>query len=162
MFQSASSVPVGKPLIVLPLVSCVLCLFLIDLTIVDQFSKLFHFVPLPKLPTVFEATSLLVHAFRLNGIHTDIVLDREPQFTSQVWRAFSKAMCVTACVSFSYHPQSIGQTEQGNQDLESALRCVTSHHSVSWSSHFPWVEYARNSLVSSAAGMSPFMASNGF
>lgn len=43
------------------------------LTIVNQFSKLFHFVSLPKLPTVFEAASLLVvHVFRLQGIPTDI------------------------------------------------------------------------------------------
>ncbi|KAJ0059683.1 hypothetical protein NL108_009809, partial [Boleophthalmus pectinirostris] len=43
-----------------------------------------------------------------------------------------------------------GQTERANQDLESALRCVASHNPTSWSSHLPWVEYAHNSLTSSA------------
>ena len=33
---------------------------------------------------------------------------------------------------------------------------------ASWSTHLPWIEYAHNSLVCSATGMSPFMASNGF
>ena len=33
---------------------------------------------------------------------------------------------------------------------------------ASWSTHLPWKEYAHNSLVCSATGMSPFMASNGF
>lgn len=133
------------------------------LTIVDQFSTLFHFVSLPWLPMVFEAASLLaVLVFRLHGIPTDIVSDRGPQFTSQVWRALSKAVGVTAHVSFGYHPQSIGQTEQVNQDLESALHCVTSHHPVSWFFHLPWIEYAHNSLVSAGAGTLLFMASNGF
>lgn len=98
----------------------------------------------------------------LHGVPTDTVSDRGPQFTSQVWRAFSKAAGVTAHVSSGYHPQSIGQTEQLNQDLESALPCVTSPYPVSWFSHLPWIEYAYNPLVSSGAGMLLFMASNGF
>ncbi|KAK7878585.1 hypothetical protein WMY93_030421 [Mugilogobius chulae] len=61
-----------------------------------------------------------------------------------------------------YHPQSNGQTERANQDLESALRCVTSRHPSSWSSHLPWIEYAHNSLTTSATGMSPFMVSLGY
>lgn len=105
-------------------------------TIVDRFSKMVHFVPLPKLPTAFEpANHLIVHVFRLHGIPTDIVSDRGLQFTSQVWRAFCKALGTTA--SLSYHPQSNGQTEWVNQDLESALCCVTSHHPASWSSNLP-------------------------
>lgn len=35
-------------------------------------------------------------------------------------------------------------------------------HLVSWSSFLPWVEYAHNSLISSATGMTPFMASLGY
>lgn len=30
------------------------------------------------------------------------------------------------------------------------------------STHLPWVEYAHDSLVSFATGMSPFMVTNGF
>lgn len=47
-------------------------------------------------------------------------------------------------------------------DLESALRCITAKHPTSWSTYPPWVEYAHNSLTSSAIGMTPFMASVGF
>uniref|UniRef100_A0A3P9L3I1 Chromo domain-containing protein n=1 Tax=Oryzias latipes TaxID=8090 RepID=A0A3P9L3I1_ORYLA len=35
-------------------------------------------------------------------------------------------------------------------------------HPASWSTHLPWIEYSHNSLVSSATGLSPFMASNGY
>lgn len=52
--------------------------------------------------------------------------------------------------------------EQANQDLEFSLRCVASHLSASWSTHLPWVKYTHNSLISSAAGMSPFIVMNGF
>ena len=131
------------------------------LTIVDRFSKAVHFVPLPKLPTALETANLLIlHVFRLHGIPTDIVSDRRPQFASQVWKAFCRGLGATASLSSGYHPQSNGQTERANQDLEAALRCVASRLPASWSTHLPWVEY--NSLVSSATGMSPFMVTCGF
>lgn len=133
------------------------------LTIVDRFSKAVHFIPLPKLPSAMETANLLVqHVFRLHGIPQDIVSDRGPQFTSQVWRAFCKALGTTPSLTSGYHPQSNGQAERANQDLESSLRCVASHLPSSWSSHLPWVEYAHNSLIRSATGMSPFMVVHGF
>ncbi|KAI4805924.1 hypothetical protein KUCAC02_010517 [Chaenocephalus aceratus] len=133
------------------------------LTIVDRFSKAVHFVPLPKLPSALETATLLTqHVFRLHGIPQDIVSDRGPQFSSQVWKAFCRALGASASLSSGYHPQTNGQTERANQDLGTALRCVASRNPASWSLHLPWVEYAHNSLVCSATGMSPFMASNGF
>ncbi|KAK9533156.1 hypothetical protein VZT92_008305 [Zoarces viviparus] len=133
------------------------------LTIVDRFSKAVHFIPLPKLPSAMETADLLVlHVFRLHGIALDIVSDRGPQFSSQVWKAFCRELGATASLSSGYHPQTNGQTERANQDLESALRCVTAHQPSSWSVHLPWVEYAHNSLTSTATGMSPFMASLGY
>uniref|UniRef100_A0A8C5FL38 Gypsy retrotransposon integrase-like protein 1 n=1 Tax=Gadus morhua TaxID=8049 RepID=A0A8C5FL38_GADMO len=133
------------------------------LTIVDRFSKAVHFVPLSKLPSALETGNLLVlHVFRLHGIPQDIVSDRGPQFSSRVWKAFCQALGASASLSSGYHPQTNGQTEQANQDLGSALRCVAAEHPVSWSTHLPWIEYARNSLVCSATGMSPFHVSMGF
>ncbi|KAK7918601.1 hypothetical protein WMY93_009885 [Mugilogobius chulae] len=133
------------------------------LTIVDRFSKAAHFIALPKLPTAKETADLLVsHVFRLHGIPLDIVSDRGPQFTSQVWRTFCQSLGASVSLSSGFHPQTNGQTERTNQDLESALRCITTHNSSAWSTYLPWVEYAHNSLVSSSTGMSPFEASIGY
>ena len=133
------------------------------LTVVDRFSKAVHFVPLPKLPTALETANLLVtHVFRLHGIPQDIVSDRGPQFTSQVWKAFCRALGTTSSLTSGYHPQSNGQTERANQSLESSLRCVASRLPSSWATHLPWVEYAHNSLISSATGFSPFMINTGY
>ena len=133
------------------------------LTIIDRFSKAVHYVPLPKLPSALETADLLSkHVFKLHGIPVDIVSDRGPQFASRVWSAFCKAVGAAASLSSGYHPQTNSQTERANQDLEAALRCVTAHHPVSWSSFLPWIEYAHNSLSCSATGMSPFMTCYGF
>ena len=96
------------------------------LTVIDRFSKAAHFIALPKLPSSRETADLLVkHVFRMHGIPTDIVLDRGPQFTSQVWRAFSGALGATSSLSSRFHPQSNGQSERANQQMEAALRCIT-------------------------------------
>ncbi|KAK7921945.1 hypothetical protein WMY93_008847 [Mugilogobius chulae] len=133
------------------------------LTIVDRFSKSAHFVPLPKLPSAQETAGLMVqHVFRLHGIPHDIVSDRGPQFVSQLWKAFCQSLGISVSLSSGFHPQTNGQSERTNQDLEAALRCVASSNPSSWSSHLPWVEYSHNALTSSATGFSPFECSLGY
>lgn len=66
------------------------------LTIVDRFSKSAHFIALQKLLSAREAADRLVnHVLKLHGIPLDIVSDRGPQFTSQVWRSFCSACVLT-------------------------------------------------------------------
>ena len=133
------------------------------LTVVDRFSKGVHLVALPKLPSASETADLMMrHVFRLHGLPKDIVSDRGPQFVSRVWRAFCKGLGASVSLSSGYHPQTNGQTERMNQSVESALRCVAAKKPTSWSQFLPWVEYAVNSLVSSATGLSPFEASLGY
>lgn len=105
---------------------------------------------------------LVEHVFRLHGIPVDIVSDRGPQFISQVWKSFCNALGAKVSLSSGFHPQTNGQTERANQDLEAALRCVAAQNQSSWSSHLHWVEYAHNSLPSSATGLTPFECSLGY
>ena len=131
--------------------------------VIDRFSKAGRFIPLPKLPSAFETASLIfTHVFRVFGLPQDIVSDRGPQFTSQVWRAFCRLLGATASLSSGFHPQSNGQTERLNQDLETTLRSLARDNPASWSSWLPWAEYAHNTLQSSATGLSPFQCQFGF
>ncbi|KAL3992222.1 crystallin, alpha A [Sarotherodon galilaeus] len=133
------------------------------LTVIDRFSKAAHFIALDKLPTATETARVLTdHVFRLHGIPTEIVSDRGPQFTSRVWKTFCTALGAKPCLSSGYHPQTNGQTERLNQELEATLRCITASNPASWSSVLPWAEYAHNALTSSATGLSPFEASIGY
>lgn len=73
------------------------------LTIADRFSKIPH--------------SLLVqveHIFQLHGIPAEVVSDRGPQFSSQVWKAFCTALRAKPCLRSDYHPQTNGQTKHLN------------------------------------------------
>ena len=51
---------------------------------------------------------------------------------------------------------SNGKTKRKNQEMETALRCMVSQNPSSWSQQLLWLEYAHNSLTSSATGLSPF------
>ncbi|TWW59252.1 Retrovirus-related Pol polyprotein from transposon opus [Takifugu flavidus] len=133
------------------------------LTVVDRFSKMAHFVRLPKLPSAKEtAEQLLQHIFRLHDLPSDVVSDRGPQFTSVFWREFCSLIGATVSLSSGFHPQSNGQSERVNQEMEMALRCMASRHPSTWSKQLLWVEYAHNTLTISATGPSPFQCAYGF
>ncbi len=133
------------------------------LTVVDRFSKAAHFIPLPKLPSAREtAVAVIDHVFRIHGLPTDVVSDRGPQFVSKFWSEFCRLLGATVSLSSGYHPQSNGQTERANQDLERMLRCVVSQNPSSWSQQLSWVEYAHNSLPVYGTGLSTFEGSLGY
>lgn len=90
-----------------------------------------------------------------NGIPQDIVSERGPQFTSQVWREFCSELRGQVSLSSGFHSQTTGQVESTNQDLEAA----DSSKQTMWSDQLVWVEYAHNSSTSTATGVSPFKVS---
>ncbi len=128
--------------------------------VVDHFSKVAHFVPLPKLPSVKEIAQVVVdHIFRIHGLSVDVVSDRGPQFASLFWKEFCRQIGASTSLSKGFNPQTNGQSERANQDLERTLRCLSSHSPSSWSQQLPCVEY---SLPVASTGMSPFQCSMGY
>ncbi len=135
---------------------------MVILTVVDRFSKAAHFIPLPKLPSAKEtAVTVIDHVFRIHGLPMDVVSDRGPQFVSKFWKEFCCLLGASVSLSCGFHPQSNGQTERANQDLERVLRCLVAQNPASWSQQLSWVEYAHNLPVSST-GLSPFECSLGY
>lgn len=97
------------------------------LTVVDRLSKMAHFIPLPKLPSAKEtAEALINHIFRIHGFPEDVVSDRGPQFISKFWKEFCSLLGATVSLSSGFHPQSNGQSERLNQELEKGLRITAS------------------------------------
>ena len=109
------------------------------LTVVDRFSKTAHLIPLPKLPTARETAEIMLkHVFRLHGLPCDVVSDRGPQFTSRFWSEFCTLLGAKVSLSSGFHPQTNGQAERMNQEMETALRCLASRNPSSWSKHLLW------------------------
>uniref|UniRef100_A0A8C5QDJ5 Gypsy retrotransposon integrase-like protein 1 n=1 Tax=Leptobrachium leishanense TaxID=445787 RepID=A0A8C5QDJ5_9ANUR len=133
------------------------------MVVVDRFSKMAHFLPIPGLPTASETASLfLKEIVRLHGVPSSIVSDRGVQFTSKVWSAFCQALDIKIRLSSSYHPQSNGQTERVNQQLEQYLRCYSSYQQDDWSNLLPTAEFAYNSQIHDSIHNTPFFVNYGF
>ena len=59
-------------------------------------------------------------------------------------------------MSTAYHPQTDGQTERVNQELEQYLRCYTSQVQDDWAKYVSLAEFAYNNRKHSATEKSPF------
>ncbi|KAL0151257.1 hypothetical protein M9458_053448 [Cirrhinus mrigala] len=133
------------------------------LTIVDRFSKAVHLVALTGLPSAKTTAELILeHVVRLHGFPKDIVSDRGPQFTAKFWQAFCRLVGTTSSLSSGFHPQTNGQTERANQQLERFLRCFAGEHQRSWACYLVWAELSNNLHTSSATNLSPFEVCYGY
>ena len=88
--------------------------------IVDRFTKMAHFIPIAEKQKMAEgcAKMFLANVWRLHGLQSDIVSDRDLVFTSTFWSELMKRLDVRLRKSTAFRPQTDGQTEHVNQSLE--------------------------------------------
>jgi len=132
--------------------------------IVDRFTKMAHFVPLksdakkaPDLARIF-----LREVWRLHGLPSTIVSDRDTRFTSKFWETITDILKIKRGMSTAFHPQTNGQTERVNQSIEPYLHTFCNYEQNNWSEMLPMGEYAYNNSVTMATGLLPFYANYGF
>ena len=63
--------------------------------------------------------------------------------------------------STSYHPQTDGQTEQVNQEIETYLRIFINHQQDDWVSWLPLAEFCYNNHIHASTHHSPFEVDSG-
>ena len=61
----------------------------------------------------------------------------------------------------AYYPQTDGQTERINQEIEQYLRIYINHHQNDWDELLPSAEFASANHLHAATRMTPFMADTG-
>jgi len=72
---------------------------------VDQFTKTAYFGALQTGYTAGDAASLFIQiVIKLHGFSLSIISDRDPIFTSNLWRELMKASGTTLKFSTAYHP----------------------------------------------------------
>jgi hypothetical protein len=79
------------------------------LVIVDKFSKFSHFVPIKHPFTAAVVAKLFMqHVYKLHGMPSVIISNRDRIFTSQFWKTLFQLARVTLSMSSAYHPQPNG------------------------------------------------------
>jgi hypothetical protein len=133
------------------------------LVIVDRFTKYVHFISLSHPYTASKVAALfLQHVFKLHGLPSSIVSDRDTVFTSLFWEELFRRQGVDLAMSSSYHPQSDGQTEVVNKSLEHYLRAFAADKPSLWVEWLPLAEYWFNTNYHTSTKLSPFEALYGY
>ena len=132
------------------------------LVVCDRLSKITHFV------TTTEGTSAegLARLFqdnmwKLHGLPESVVSDKGPQFAAELTKELNRMLEIKTKLSTAFHPQTDGQTERINQEVEQYLRFFIEHRQKDWLKWLAMVEFAINNKVHMVTKILPFIANYG-
>ena len=129
---------------------------------VDRFSKMAHVCPTTaKLTSEGLARLFRDHVWKLHGLPEQVLSDRGPQFVSGFMRELNKLLGIKTAASTAYHPQTDGQTERVNQEVEQYLRLFVNHRQDDWAEWLSLAEFSYNNRAQASTRQSPFMLNFG-
>ncbi|KAG8916674.1 hypothetical protein FRC01_002921 [Tulasnella sp. 417] len=132
------------------------------LTVCDRKSRRAHYLPTKDTVTAEGIADLFVdHVWKLHGLPERTYSDRGPQFNSRWTRQTYERLQIEPRFSTAYHPQTDGQTERANQEIEQFLRLYTSHRQDDWDQYLALGEFAYNNRLNASIGTTPFFADLG-
>ena len=91
-----------------------------------------------------------------------MISDRGPQFALAFARELTCLLQYDVALSTAYHPQTDGETECVNQELETYLRLFALNKPEEWSKILPMAEFAHNSATHSVTQRTPFSLMMGY
>ena len=136
------------------------------LVVMCRLSKQRHFIPCvaDERGTSAEATArmLVDYVWKLHGLPDTMVSDRGPQFVAEVWKHLCRILRINARLSTAFHPETDGQSEIANSEMERYLRTYVNYMQDDWSEWLPIAEFSANNSPSSTTKLSPFFANYGY
>jgi len=98
------------------------------LVVVDWLTEIVHFIPTIE-KTLVEGLARLFrdNIWKLHGLPESIISDRGPQFVTGLMRELNEMLGIKSKLSTAFYPQTNGQTERVNQELEQYLRMFINH-----------------------------------
>ncbi|MBW0465876.1 hypothetical protein O181_005591 [Austropuccinia psidii MF-1] len=135
------------------------------LVLVDRYSKIPMFLPCHKYDTAMETAIMIWN----RGVsHTilfqNIISDRNPKFTSALWKNLHNLFGTKLSFSTAYHPQTDGLEERMIQNSEDMIRrfCVyilefkySDGFTHDWCTLIPVLELQYKTSIHSSTGTKP-------
>jgi hypothetical protein len=129
----------------------------------DRFTKQVHIIPTTKETSSLGLARLYRdHVWKLHGLPNTVISDRGPQFAAAFMKELNKILGIQTKLSTAYHPQTDGQTERMNQELEQYLRLFVDHRQTDWPEWLAIAEFSYNNKFQSSIRVSPFYANYGY
>ncbi len=133
------------------------------LMIVGRFSKEIILIACTmELSLEGWAKILRDEVYARHGMPQVVISDRGTVFVSKFMKDRYDLLQIKANVSTAYHPQTDGQTEQVNQEVEKYLWIFVNHLQDDWAKWLSLVAFTHNNRVHSAMGKSPFEINYGY
>jgi len=132
------------------------------MTVVDSVSKRVHFVPTHTMVTAEGAARLFLHhVWKLHGLLKHVVSDRGPQFIASFTKELYRLLGIRLSSSTAWHPQTDGQMERVNQELDQFLHLFVNERQNNWYDLLPIAEFQHNNHVHSMTQQPPFLLDTG-
>ena len=132
------------------------------LVVCDKLSKMTHFVATTE-GTSAEGLARLFqdNVWKLHRLPESVMSDRGPQFVVELTKELNRMLGIKTKLSIAFHPQTDGQTERMNQELEQYLQFFIEHRQKDWPEWLAAAEFAINNKVYTVTKILPFMANYG-
>ena len=132
------------------------------LVVMDRFTKMAHFIPTTE-KTSAEGLARLFrdNIWKLHGLPDSVISDRGPQFAAGIMKELNQMLGIDTKLSTAFYPQTDGQTERMNQELEQYLRMFINHRQEQWPEWLGTAEFAYNNKVHTGTKVSSFQANHG-
>jgi len=112
------------------------------MTVVDSVSKRAHFIPMHMTVTAEGAARLFLHrVWKLHSLPKCVVSDQGPQFIARFTRELYQLLGIKLASSTAWHPQTDGQMEHVNQELDQYLQLFVNEQQDDWYDLLPMAEF---------------------
>ena len=133
------------------------------LVIVDMKSK--DIIPIPTSDTLNSegwVNLLIEHVVCMHGIPRKVVSDHGSIFISAFIKDLYKKLHIKGAPSTAHHPQTDGQTERINQEVENYLRMFINYRQTDWPFWLPLAAFKYRNQTHSTTRHSPFYLTHGY
>jgi transposase InsO family protein len=134
------------------------------MVVVDQgCTKGMVLIPCTTHITSEETAELYMqHIWKRFGLPQKVISDRGTQFASKFTRELCKKLGIQQNLSMAYHPETDGETERVNQELEQYLQCFCDYMQDNWMELLPTAKFSHNIRWHLTIRQSPFQALMGY
>ena len=115
-----------------------------------------------EITALGTADAYLSNVYKRFGLPDIIISDRGPQFASHVFQELMKLLGIESRMSTAHHPQTDGETERVNQEVQAYLRIFCAYHQETWKQYLPTAEFCHNQRTHSTTGTAPFHLMMGY
>jgi hypothetical protein len=133
---------------------------------INRLTKMHHYI---SCTTTEEDTNaektirlLINHVWKLHELSSTIILDRDSQFVSLIWKFVCKMLRIDVKLSIAFHSETNDQSEIVNQKMKRYLRNYCNYQQDDWSEWLSMIEFVSNAITSTFTELSIFMTNYEF